>query len=135
MALLFCLPILMISCKKEGCTDQLALNYNSEAKKDDGSCKYSTVGTLQVTVKDVNGNKLSGKTVSLYKGTYDDYLYVVGKPKDDWDNTNSSGAVTFKNLEPGPYTTSVADGQHEPLVANITVAAGQTKTITMTLLD
>lgn len=33
----------MSSCKKEGCTDQLALNYNSEAKKDDGSCKYVDV--------------------------------------------------------------------------------------------
>ena len=41
------LPILALgfvgltSCKKEGCTDDWATNYNSEAKKDDGSCKYS----------------------------------------------------------------------------------------------
>lgn len=32
------------SCKKEGCTDQDATNFESEAKKDDGSCSYS--GTL-----------------------------------------------------------------------------------------
>jgi hypothetical protein len=30
------------SCKKEGCTDVNALNYNTEAKKDDGSCQYAT---------------------------------------------------------------------------------------------
>ena len=31
----------MVSCKKEGCTDQLAINYSDAAKKDDGSCKYA----------------------------------------------------------------------------------------------
>ena len=28
------------SCKKEGCIDQNATNYNNEAKKDDGTCTY-----------------------------------------------------------------------------------------------
>lgn len=28
-------------CKKKGCTDATAANYNSEAKKDDGSCHYA----------------------------------------------------------------------------------------------
>ncbi len=28
------------ACKKKGCLDQNATNYNSEAKKDDGSCLY-----------------------------------------------------------------------------------------------
>lgn len=31
-----------VSCKKEGCTDANATNYNEKAKKDDGSCKYNT---------------------------------------------------------------------------------------------
>jgi hypothetical protein len=30
------------ACKKEGCIDVLATNYNEEAKKDDGSCIYPT---------------------------------------------------------------------------------------------
>ena len=30
------------SCKKKGCTDETALNYEADAKKDDGSCTYST---------------------------------------------------------------------------------------------
>ena len=29
-------------CKKEGCTESCASNYNSKAKKDDGSCKGCT---------------------------------------------------------------------------------------------
>jgi len=30
------------SCKKKGCTDETAINYDSDAKKDDGSCEYSS---------------------------------------------------------------------------------------------
>lgn len=30
------------SCKKKGCTDELAINYFSAVKTDDGSCSYST---------------------------------------------------------------------------------------------
>jgi hypothetical protein len=44
-----------ISCKKEGCTDASATNYDSEAKKDDGSCQYPVdprdefIGSYSVT--------------------------------------------------------------------------------------
>lgn len=34
-------PVLFFSsCAKEGCTDKIASNYNKDAKKDDGTCKY-----------------------------------------------------------------------------------------------
>lgn len=36
---------LMTSCKKEGCTDSLATNYNPDAKKDDGTCVYEPTPT------------------------------------------------------------------------------------------
>jgi hypothetical protein len=39
-----------VSCKKKGCMNQDAVNYNSEAKKDDGTCKY----TPTITVNGVN---------------------------------------------------------------------------------
>ena len=32
---------MFISCKKEGCTDSTATNYDPNAKKDDGSCQYA----------------------------------------------------------------------------------------------
>lgn len=32
------------SCKKEGCTDSTATNYNESATKDDGSCEYGPAG-------------------------------------------------------------------------------------------
>jgi hypothetical protein len=34
------------SCKKKGCIDQDAVNYNAAAKKDDGSCKYAPTLTI-----------------------------------------------------------------------------------------
>ena len=34
------LGLMATSCKKEGCTDVDATNYNSEAKKDDGTCTF-----------------------------------------------------------------------------------------------
>ncbi len=34
------------SCKKKGCMDSNAANYNAEAKKDDGTCVYTPVITL-----------------------------------------------------------------------------------------
>ncbi|MFT5821617.1 MAG: hypothetical protein ACI8ZM_002871 [Crocinitomix sp.] len=33
---------LMISCKKEGCTDANAINYSEAAKENDGSCHYES---------------------------------------------------------------------------------------------
>lgn len=34
---------LFSSCKKKGCTDPIAINYNENAKKDDGSCLYEPI--------------------------------------------------------------------------------------------
>ncbi|TNE53564.1 MAG: hypothetical protein EP338_11110 [Bacteroidetes bacterium] len=48
------------SCKKEGCTDSNAENFNSEAKKDDGSCTYKSYTLEPTTVNGVSYTKVSG---------------------------------------------------------------------------
>ena len=63
---LFLLGSLVITtntgCKKKGCTDSTATNYNNTAKKDDGTCLYTPIITL-------NGNS----SVSVNVGaTYND---------------------------------------------------------------
>lgn len=60
------LALTTVSCKKEGCTDQTASNYNYDAKKDNGSCEYNAPTTYNF--KDVNGNSTvsySGQTERL----------------------------------------------------------------------
>lgn len=54
--------LLNFSCKKKGCMDQTAANYNAEAKKDDGSCVYVPVITL-------NGD--AAMTISVGSGYID----------------------------------------------------------------
>lgn len=38
--------VMFTGCKKEGCTDPLAENYDIDAKTDDGTCTYPTVFTI-----------------------------------------------------------------------------------------
>jgi len=39
------------SCKKEGCTDDTATNFNHDAEKDNGSCEYATGNTVNLSVE------------------------------------------------------------------------------------
>ncbi len=61
------LALTVASCKKEGCTDSTALNYNAKAKKDDGSCTYATTPTYTVPSTYVFTHSSGNSTVS-YSG-------------------------------------------------------------------
>lgn len=50
-----------VSCKKKGCMDATATNYNSEAKKDDNSCKYADPVVEEGTIT-VSSNITSNTT-------------------------------------------------------------------------
>ena len=54
------MTLLFFACKKEeGCIDPLALNYNSNATIDDGSCDYAPISDLNINfTQTVNGDPL-----------------------------------------------------------------------------
>lgn len=52
------------SCKKEGCTDEDAINYDSEADKDDDSCEYEEL-TFTVTTPAAGSTFGLGETVHI----------------------------------------------------------------------
>lgn len=48
------------SCKKKGCMDPTAENYNAAAEKDDGSCTYATEATVTLKFsQNINGSSIS----------------------------------------------------------------------------
>ena len=54
--ILFSIPLMFVlSCGKKGCTDPTAINYDSEAEKDDGSCEELQVPSTYV-FSDSDGN-------------------------------------------------------------------------------
>lgn len=89
-----------VSCKKEGCTDKNALNYNDKAKKNDKSCKYPIpTGGLIVYVENYIGNPVKGREVWLYTNETDlnnanPYRVLT---------TDNNGKVQFDGLTSGVY--------------------------------
>jgi len=70
------------SCKKEGCTDETALNYDSEADKDDDSCEYEEVPeiTFDITSPAEHTTFMLGDTVhisSMFETTGEVHGYSV----------------------------------------------------------
>lgn len=75
------------SCKKEGCTDENATNYNSKAKKDDGSCSYpdaaQTVGKASIMLEHIwdesTGTEFELNTAYVHPTTGDTLTFTTLK--------------------------------------------------------
>ena len=86
-------------CKKKGCTDSTATNFNSKAKKDDASCLYiptiSIIGTSDTTINVGSSYTDPGATASNKDGSSVD---VVVEQLADSVNTVTTGVyyVNYK---------------------------------------
>jgi len=63
--------LIVASCKKEGCTDPLANNYNKKATQDDGTCTYDDDVISEEITEDITSNTtIEDKTVSVCGDIY-----------------------------------------------------------------
>ena len=56
---------LIIACERQGCTDMVALNYNTKASKNDRSCEYSTI-SFKVDEANFGYDSVTNSWSSLY---------------------------------------------------------------------
>mgnify|MGYP000903916542 CR=1 FL=1 len=68
-----------VSCKKEGCTNTAASNYDEKAKKDDGSCKVPTTDSRDQIV----GNYLITDSLFVGGSFSEEKVYVLQVTKGD----------------------------------------------------
>lgn len=86
MVLLASIFMVTSGCKKEGCIDATADNYDSDAKTDDGTCTYTETATTtfdKISISDMEATFASYANVST---TYDDtyfYVHSNGIPEHD----------------------------------------------------
>jgi hypothetical protein len=132
----------LASCKKEGCTDSTATNFDSKANKDNGSCTYAQpVVADGFTWKENGGAAITadsaywttgswGTGIRAYKGGMSNYFEVnwatqnntsVGaKTLNASDLTFLKGSSTYNN--PSTATLNVTAFSNDKLSGNFTVS-------------
>ena len=55
ITIVIAIMLVVAGCQKEGCTDPNAINYDSKAKKDNGTCVYPSSSTQIMVTFDANG--------------------------------------------------------------------------------
>ncbi|MCG8574012.1 MAG: lamin tail domain-containing protein [Flavobacteriales bacterium] len=96
---IFFLAISIQSCKKKGCMDENALNYDSSAEKDDGSCNYPT-DTGKVFIQQVIAYPDFSESVSI-KNTMETTQDIGGWIIGDEENPNIFTISSSANIESG----------------------------------
>ncbi len=129
--------LVMSACKKEGCTDASATNYDSKAKTDDGSCTYPTPSdntkpTATITAPTANTEYDKGDTIQLHMDFADNVnlsSYTVKITGGTWDQeiTSSISGTTASAQEMILVSTTTAAGTYT-ITVNATDASSNVST-------
>ncbi|MEX2485638.1 MAG: hypothetical protein WED10_13790, partial [Brumimicrobium sp.] len=95
--------LMMTSCKKKGCTDETATNYNTEAQKDDGSCVYSDPETnpeMESSTYEYEFNNGQVVETEAYDGIHMDNLMAT-MMVEEVSSTEAEVSVTLTNTVDG----------------------------------
>lgn len=109
---LFFLIVVIMGCKKEGCTDKEAVNYTADAKKDDGTCTYQT--RVSFWFKESMSNTLIWGGVEILTMYFDDV---------------AQGTIDPANWTPGP------DCGGDDFNLDLNMGSEKSKTISWTARD
>ena len=84
--------LICISCSKRGCTDPNALNYNSEAKKNDNSCEYQDFDKLSLLIN------LADNYIIPSLNSYKEKIVDLDNQVDEFNlNTNENNLTILRN--------------------------------------
>ncbi len=116
------------SCKKEGCTDSIAENYDSKAKTDDGSCVYPRekfIGSYSVTETCDSGNLTFNMTIAE-SSTGNTFIIInnFGDYGVSITATVSGSTITFDQTSSGINFTGSGSISGSALTINYTASAG-----------
>lgn len=108
--LLFIFSIFTFSCKKEGCTDPQADNYNTNANTDDGSCTYP-LDELQIKMNTSYGTQnfyldSSYQTDEGYTVKFTDLKFYLSDLTNGQDTLNSASLYDYRNSPNDLFSTS-----------------------------
>jgi di/tripeptidase len=99
--LLFVLTLSLFSCKKEGCTDEDAQNFNENATQNDGSCVYSPNDSIKIQINPVyNGFDLHldsvYNTIEGYGVKFTTISFFISNLNNQSDTLNTSSLFDFR---------------------------------------
>lgn len=104
----------LTSCKKEGCTDSAAINYDESAKKDDESCSFQGEAVIWYDESTSQSLTLGGSSTLKYYvdevliGSTDASVYWTGAP-DCGANGSINVTKDLGNAKSKTFTYKVID--------------------------